>query len=56
MSALRERVLEQREARVLKGDGGRRGRVGRVGWAVLAYNLLVLARSASPPKSGGGDK
>ena len=27
-----------------------------VGWAVLANNLLVLARSASSPKSGGGGK
>jgi len=27
-----------------------------VGWAVLANNLLVLTRSASPPKSGGGGK
>ena len=36
-----------------------RGLLGRerwVGWAVLANNPLVLARSVSPPKSGGGGK
>jgi hypothetical protein len=27
-----------------------------VGWAVLANNLLALARSASPAKPGGGGK
>lgn len=32
---------------------GLQGTERRVGWAVLANNLLVLGRSASPPKSGG---